>query len=87
MVQNPTQRLEDTTFWQTHVDQFQAVKQSKTKYCKKHSLNYHRFLYWFDKLTKPRNSSANIPNLVPVHVTEPKISSQRSIIASYDFIY
>ncbi len=39
--------------WQEHVRQWQAMDISKAAYCKNHTLNYHRFLYWFHLFSKP----------------------------------
>lgn len=52
-------KLQNQAQWQQHVDKFLQVKQSKMAYCKINNVNYHQFLYWHTKLTKP--SCAFIP--------------------------
>ena len=36
--------------WKKIVDQFKKKKQSKILFCKKQSVDYHQFLYWYKKL-------------------------------------
>ena len=36
--------------WKQLVDQFKKKKQSKISFCKKQSVVYHQFLYWYKKL-------------------------------------
>lgn len=52
-------KLQNQEQWQQHIDAFLRVSQSKLTFCKINNLNYHQFLYWHTKLTKP--SGAFIP--------------------------
>ena len=36
--------------WKQIVEQFKKKKQSKISFCKKQSVDYHQFLYWYKKL-------------------------------------
>ena len=36
--------------WKQIVDQFKKKMQSKISFCKKQSVDYHQFLYWYKKL-------------------------------------
>jgi len=36
--------------WEQLVDQFKKKKQSKISFCKKQSVVYHQFHYWYKKL-------------------------------------
>ena len=36
--------------WKKIVDQFKKKKQPKISFCKKQSVVYHQFLYWYKKL-------------------------------------
>jgi len=84
MIQNLNQSAENATFWQKHIDQFQAAGQTKTKYCKQHELNYHRFLYWYTKLTKTSAHKSQPADLIPVHVMTPKATEPKDCIANLE---
>ena len=51
--------------WQTHVTKYEMSGCSKAAYCREHQLNYHRFLYWYERFKKLETS------LVPVRLPEP----------------
>ena len=36
--------------WKQIIDLFKKKKQSKISFCKKQSVDYHQFLYWYKKL-------------------------------------
>lgn len=58
---------ESMYFWQNHINQFQQSGKSKMSYCKQYKLVYHRFLYWFSKLSHLENKvEAEIPILIPL---------------------
>lgn len=48
-------------FWQPYVDAFNSTNMSKIKYCRQNEVEYHKFLYWHQKL-----SQASVGNLLPV---------------------
>ena len=50
-------------FWQPHVDAFNSMGISKVRYCKNHSVEYHKFLYLHQKLTRVTTG-----NLLPVKI-------------------
>ena len=50
-------------FWQPHVDAFNSMGITKVKYCKDHGVEYHKFLYWHQKLIR-----ATTGNLLPVQL-------------------
>ena len=41
----------DKAHWLKHIESYKASGMNKNKYCDQHGITYHRFLYWFDKLT------------------------------------
>ncbi len=43
--------VEDKGYWLKHVENYKASGLNKNRYCIKHDVTYHKFLYWFDKLT------------------------------------
>ena len=67
--QSPSQNKR--TFWQNHINQWQASGQSQRHYCSKNHLNTHTFSYWKKKLL-PKNRS--------VHTEETSISQQSAFI-------
>jgi|ETNmetMinimDraft_20_1059909.scaffolds.fasta_scaffold11452_3 hypothetical protein len=62
--------LQDANYWQQHVDQFQQYKQSKLSYCRQHDLTYHRFLYWFSKLTGDNQQMQPVSSLIPLKLSK-----------------
>ena len=48
-------------FWQPHVDAFNSMGISKIKYCRQYGVEYHKFLYWHQKLSR-----TTAGNLLPV---------------------
>ena len=57
-------------FWRQHIAQLQQGKQSKLSYCKQHGLTYHRFLYWFSKLTDDDRPVQPASSLIPVKLSQ-----------------
>ena len=82
---------QDANCWQQHVDQFQQFKQSKLSYCKQYDLSYHRFLYWFSKLTGDDRPVQPTSTLIPVRLS--KKVDKNNLVAShyveqwYDYQY
>ena len=44
--------LENKSYWQKHIESYKASGLNKSAYCLRAVVCYHRFLYWFDKLSK-----------------------------------
>ena len=84
MIQNLNQSTEDAAYWQAQVDQFQISGQTKTKFCKQNAVNYHRFLYWYTKLTKKGTQTSHSPDLIPVHISKPEITAQKECVANIE---
>jgi len=42
---------ENKSYWTNHVKAYKASGLNKNRYCSKQAVSYHRFLYWFEKLT------------------------------------
>lgn len=82
MTQNLNQSTEDTAYWQAQVDQFQVSSQTKTKFCKQNAVNYHRFLYWYTKLTKKGAQTSRPVDLIPVRVSKPETKESNDYIAN-----
>ena len=40
------EREEKISYWQPHMDAWQAESISATAYCRKHGISIHRFKYW-----------------------------------------
>jgi len=51
--------------WQTLVTKYETSSCSKAAYCREHQLNYHRFLYWYERFKNTETS------LVPVRMAGP----------------
>jgi len=63
-------------FWSHHVQSHQFSALSKTEYCKQNQLNYHRFLYWCNKLTKTdKNVSGDKSPFIPIKLKSTTSSS------------
>ena len=84
MIQNLNQSPNDPIFWQKHVAQFKASNQTKAKYCKQHELTYHRFLYWYTKLTKAKTQNSHPVELIPVRVSKPETTAPKDCIANVE---
>jgi len=52
--------IEDKSYWLKHVENYKASGLNKNRYCVQHSVSYHKFLYWFDKLTSQSSSSRTV---------------------------
>jgi hypothetical protein len=59
------------TQWQIHVDAFNKSGLSKREYAENYQLVYHQFLYWSQKLNKPKPDA-----FFPVTVTPSTASTQ-----------
>jgi len=53
--------IESELYWLKHVKAYKASGLNKHKYCNQHGIVYHRFLYWFDKLT-PQTAQSHMVN-------------------------
>lgn len=84
MIQSLNQSTEDTAYWQAQVDQFQVSGQTKTKFCKQNTVSYHRFLYWYTKLTNKGARTSHSADLVPVHITKPETTAPRDCLANIE---
>ena len=82
MIQNLNQSPNDPIFWEKHIDLFKASNQTKSKYCKQHELTYHRFLYWYTKLTKARTHKPQPVELIPVRMSMHEKKEPKDSIAS-----
>lgn len=82
MAQSNHQAIEDINYWQHHVSQFQEVKQTKMRYCRQHEVNYHRFLYWFAKLTKSNDAELEAVEMIPVHIVDSQSKKPGDPVAS-----
>jgi hypothetical protein len=51
----------DQSYWQRHIDAYNSEGTSKINYCRENNVNYHRFLYWHNKLSKSKGAGALIP--------------------------
>jgi len=58
---------ESDIFWQKHQSDFSVSGLTRSVYCKKQAINYHRFGYWLKKLASPVSSSVNAKQTVPKH--------------------
>ena len=52
--------------WDNGCKAFDESRQTKISYCRTHDLNYHQFLYWFEKLNK------STTKLIPVKMAGSK---------------
>jgi len=43
--------IEDKSYWLKHIERYKASGLNKSKYCARHNITYHNFLYWLSKLT------------------------------------
>ena len=67
--------IERERYWQQHIEQYNARKQSKVKCCKKNDLIYHRFLYWVIMFSEQDDTTDEANKLLPI-----KIKSSREAI-------
>ncbi len=72
--------LQNASFWQRHVDQFKQCRQSKLSYCNQHKLIYHRFIYWFDKLTSADEKTSPVSSLIQLKLRDK--GDENNVIAS-----
>lgn len=49
-------------YWQQQITAWQASELSGAAYCKEHSLTYHRFCYWRQKLISRQRTQVNSPS-------------------------
>jgi len=73
---------ETEEFWLKHITVCQESHGMKTCYAKSHGLNYARFLYWYDKLTKKDTNKRSLgakPKLLPIKMAS---NSLRQVLAS-----
>ena len=54
---------EDIAYWQSHIKLVDQSNLSRAEYCRQHSVNYDRFNYWYQRLTKQSSNK-----LLPVEV-------------------
>ena len=54
------------TDWEYHVSAWQASDLSAAVYCRKHTLVYHQFYYWRQKLATPSPSDVVAPDFARV---------------------
>ena len=53
--------------WNTHITSWQASRLSRAKYCRRHELKFHQFVYWRRKFVSEPNVSFSL-----VQVIEPE---------------
>lgn len=62
-----TQTIEEKAYWIKRVDDYKNGKfSSKAAYCVKTKVNYHRFLYWYNKIIEEQS---NKDGFMPIEVT------------------
>lgn len=68
------EREEKISYWQPHMDAWQADRTTATAYCRKHGLSIHRFKYWQYRLvpSKKVNSIVNDNLFTEIKLAESK---------------
>ena len=67
-----TKVIEDKSYWLQHISDYKSSGVSnKSAYCLQAGVTYHRFLYWFEKLSRElvdKNTPRKPEQLIPVQV-------------------
>lgn len=57
-----TNVIEDKSYWANHVECYcSGAATSKMAYCRQAKINYHRFLYWYQKIIKEQVNKGKLP--------------------------
>ena len=69
-----TKTLEDKAYWIKHIEAYRRGNfRSKTAYCVQTDVDYHRFIYWHQKIIREAANNDGLPRkslFMPVQATE-----------------
>ena len=85
-----TKTIEDEDFWIKHVEAYRSGNCSnKHAYCLQAKINYHRFLYWYQKIIKElvaQGELSRYESFMPVQIAKTQqINKSDSLLCTLEF--